>query len=1147
MTASVDTSDTATSSFARAIGTALLVLAAFALTVALVYLMLFRRQEPDASARHMYLLTGEEQTSNEPLFRLAWDAGLKAFRIESGSLTPTRSDGSTPTELTGSQQLRIGTYHYQVRLTAYTRPDGSPAQTLDAELLGARVRAGDEVGRVPEFVKRGRMTFAPGNVSGNTERFVRLWMDAMPVSAFRVQAPSACGAALTSGAICLRINGGEGRTTIERPTPAGSAPPATFEHVAPGVSVAVSRDDRLWIGHLVFDIDAAPNETGAWDFILSADRRTYRGNRQALGPSTFVAQLAELSPGDAIVADDISRRFRAGHLADLAKDREKTAQPDDSNTVAADERWDPETEDEYQLLVDHEMLCLVDTTIAGRVVPQLQWNDARKPGCAGPLPPIAPTSRSSIPDAVLDVYRRRRESDLLVDQANQRLRDIDVMTPEDIPFVFEWWPSFSGASQHFVPTRLWGVRTMATSRELDVEPGTTTTTRIDPADRPVVLRAQTGPPVVLAHTVGTQRIYQRDNLMGLGPLLGVRGAVDGLDAMVPDIPLDIAASEIQLTIVPELQRRMWATLQQKATQFGTPTSPPDSRRLHGFTAVVMNPVTGDVLAALSWPQALQFENAASFSALRRGRWGIMSPSQNQSMLRADKVGSVLKLLTMYTMADAGVLDVRHPGPTFSCSGGNNNHDFGVLGTTRDGKIDRASFRGGYEDDQRGLIPVGVSGMESGLRASTAASCNTYFAFAATLLLTPDAPDVLWMNPCPIDGARPNLGRTDQGRPSYSKLVMCEATPAVHAQLGRSGKTRTHWLLLPAADANGHDPLTHLRERAFAGLKPNAKGASGFFGHAVDAGFRFLAPVPGGGGVLRRLGEDGYDDVEYRKDWFKELAGAQLRVFDYPHMVSPRAHFGATSDLLGTKTKGIKTIPLPSIDKAEARTWREFGSQAIGEDGQGSALSIAVLYSGVGRSDGNIVAPRLISSASAPPSLQRAFAATTPERLRRLQDALKGPVEPGGTANRTDSVEAARRRGFADALFAKTGTFGYAFRPTAATEKDIADGCGALPQPVPATTAWGQWVGSSFCETRDYTLTSVHHYRATSSEPGFPAQDDQTKRYTSFAGVLTAPPGAPVPAVVFAVISDVDAPGGARAPFLAGPLLEDIWDWLTTPP
>lgn len=88
-------------------------------------------------------------------------------------------------------------------------------------------------------------------------------------------------------------------------------------------------------------------------------------------------------------------------------------------------------------------------------------------------------------------------------------------------------------------------------------------------DRPVVLQSRHRR-LLLAQTIAGHRMYAPGtDLLGLGPLLGIRGAVDGLDEVVPGIEPDVAPDEIRLTIDPELQAKLWTTLKQGASEFST--------------------------------------------------------------------------------------------------------------------------------------------------------------------------------------------------------------------------------------------------------------------------------------------------------------------------------------------------------------------------------------------------------------------------------------------------------------------------------------------------------------------------------------------------------------------------------------------------
>lgn len=217
---------------------------------------------------------------------------------------------------------------------------------------------------------------------------------------------------------------------------------------------------------------------------------------------------------------------------------------------------------------------------------------------------------------------------------------------------------------------------------------------------------------------------------------------------------------------------------------------------------------------------------------------------------------------------------------------------------------------------------------------------------------------------------------------------------VHAKIcATSPGASEHWLLLPIGD--------RLDTHGVSGFKAAGTRATGYFARALDAGYRFELR---GQGEMGNQDKDSYRGVKFFDGWMPNLPNAEGRVFEYPTMLSPRSHFGA-ADQNGRHIAGVD----------DANGWRAFVSQAIGEAGQGSALSVAALYAGVARGDGQIPAPRLLVTTADP--LLRTMFAFEKVRQERLEAALKAPLAPGGTAFTTVG-----RLSFRANILGKTGTF-----------------------------------------------------------------------------------------------------------------------------
>jgi hypothetical protein len=1048
------------------------------------------READDSWTRvnRLYVASGHPGTDGRPLIRFDWEVADDAKNIK--ALRPFRDTGvPVLVEPAGASLvengrpvgLLIGRYWYRMNLVSRSSEKGPTRSWIEWTLAGARLQAGDEVGRSPAFNATGRLGFESSLESGR----VALWTDGMPGTAFRLE-PG--GGPCKPDVACLTITGGDGRVTLEH------GQPAAFHHPRIGQRVSVAPDDLLWIAHIPYRLSPVAGSGGrTFDFLFSdddRDYRDYRGDRRALGDVAFHGRTDVLDAMQPVEVFDVVDQFKTGHLSDS--------------------RWNPQTEDEYQLLIDAQLLCLAYDS-AG--VPSLVWADASKPGCPDRLGRASPP-RPPVASAVLDLHRKRAGNDILVARANEILRQGTSANPEDLPFVFEWWPV---AEENGVlvkrPIAVWGVRSSTSHRTLDpvIE---ATAGHVMPGDRRIVLLNADGSERTLARSVAGQRRYAPlTEMLGLGPVIGVRGAVDGLDGVVPWIPVNagLDKEKLALTIVPELQERLWTSLKQETISEGI-TNAPGARRVFGISAVALNAETGDVLAALNWPDALKWEDTVDRAHLEQGSWGVPRNSMNTAMVRADKVGSVFKLLAMYAMADAGLLEGLPQAPQHFCGGhGKSPAGIRVFQTQADGRV----ISGGnvFGDGQGGPLPVSTRGLNDGLASATGSSCNSFFAFASFMLLNGDAvPNTVWRDQCPVDDRNRRL---DRKLPSIDEWILCRPASAAGVE---------HWLIVPAKD--------RLSVRAQAGLK-GANGHTGYFAKALDAGFRFERR---GAAEAARPREDRYEGAQPFDGWMPDIPRGEGRVFRYPSMLSPRSFFG-------DYTSNGEFVP--GVDSGR----RAFVAQSIGEDGQGSALSVAVLYSAMGQRDGQAPAPRLLKTA-APPALRPVIRSA--QARARIEAALRAPLEPGGTAHRTVGSLP-----FQQALLGKTGTFDIAFDASARqdlSDAALRDACGVVvvqkktwtPRPSPL-------LGSAACEGADLTVTAVHRYPegAAPLGPGRPGRGGRLdeEQYSSFAAIVRPPQGGSAP-VVFVLVSDLLKNRETQRPsaaLIAKPLLYDIWNWLSTNP
>jgi len=1052
-----------------------------------------RRPDTVEAVNHIHLPTGVADAKDGVLFALE-PAESGTVIVNPKPLAPVSAQGDPISVLENGRAVLIGRYFYRFTSTP---------PRLKWELVGARLRLNESVGRSPAFERTSALVYEPKPEVGQE---LAVWIDGIPSRAFTPRTATDCG--LSGEAACLEIHSA-GRITLER---ASESP--KFHHPHVGEKIGVRPADWLWIASFPYRL--LPVRGGKEiDLVLAENAVTLHGSRSGLG-SPGLNGIAELGDANVFQVEDITAQFREKHLAGR--------------------RWEPETEDEMQLLIDSGLLCIAYTREDGRIVPQIQWTNLSAGECRDPLGIAEPQHAIGVSDSVLAVYIRRRQNDQLIRRVNERLRELPSTNPGDFPFVFEWWPVSTPSGIIKLPVRIWGVRTGSTLRNLTARSGLSTQAE-DPLARAVVLQSRTGITTVLARDVAGERIYASAYAMlGLGPLIGIKDSVDGLDGVVAT---GRNAKRVTLTIDPDLQSALWTSLKANLGTIGS--SPPTFRQSpsFGISGVVLDAENGDVLSVLNWPSALMWENPALYAELERGGvWGVPQPSLNGAMLRADKVGSVFKIMAIYSMADSGVLDPEHGIAGTSCA----RSPFGAM-ATRNGRV--SVIASPFEDHQEGPMPVGPSGLLGGLDHATATSCNTYFALATTMLLDSHPPELHQVRACPIDA---HMRRTDAGRPTSKEWLLCSADLGGGRKKGAKGGS-THWLLLPEGEN-----LAERSRRAFT--DPAHYG--GYFARLIEAGFRLGYPEEvkvnsnggagnGGASFVRMAGHSrlSYENVKYRQDWMLNIPRAEGHVFLYPSVFSPRSFFGGGGEQWDGTVQQIRGT----------FSWRDFAAQAIGEAGQGSALSVATMYTAVGRDDGSIPSPRLVPSDTI--SLQKVFDPKG-RRVDRIRQALRQPLlPPRGTAR---EVGAFLNKNGIGSVFGKTGTFVIESADTEPASDDADDrnaepasaGCGVVPLErllVPNRSTAPDLLGSPYCEKGRLMATAVHRYPENPSTFAGAARrqtrgEIRKATHTTFAAVLM-PRKAGAHPIVAALIVDLDEYSGQHinARRMIEPLLKEISAWM----
>jgi len=307
---------------------------------------------------------------------------------------------------------------------------------------------------------------------------------------------------------------------------------------------------------------------------------------------------------------------------------------------------------------------------------------------------------------------------------------------------------------------------------------------------------------------------------------------------------------------------------------------------------------------------------------------------------------------------------------------------------------------GFADSQAGPLPVSREAIAAGLPSATGHSCNAFFAFTATLLLSGEVPPQSYPagGCCPVDD---QLRRSDVPDGSWMVCRLC--APSVQRQMSARhphGKRPPPdlWLLAP--------PHHQLFERSV--VRTSLAHQQGYFARAIAAGYRFERRLASG--VIDHGRARAYEGQAMRMDWLPELGpSADQWMFAYPRIKSPGTLFGWASDEAqhGDEPLAPRT----------QNWWHELASEVIGEGTTGSALSLAVLYAPLARTDAGFPAPRLVRTASGLPSpALPAFDAPLDRRRDQLRIALTAPVRQGGTASKSKALrDAVQAYGLQDRL------------------------------------------------------------------------------------------------------------------------------------
>ena len=445
-------------------------LGAIALSVLIVTAILLARLRQTPPLHTFYFAGGYNSSSGRPLFSIA--ALPVGYRVESKRFRcrPTSAGADQ-----NAKQFTVGTdveFRCDEHLLELRQRGDTPILTsvgfTDLAIpfiVGSGFPVGAERSEAPRYVYR-----APGVGVRH--------LIALPAGD--------CGGAANANAAFCAQNGGASGSMLLFPM-AGT--PVSMKH---GQSRVVSDGDTLWLGYVPFQVSRASDGKVTLRAIVSdGDRswRTMRGERLWQGldlPSWSLTSRDPSAPPGAEFFVSEAARFSKGFLSK--------------------ERYEPEQEEQLQLLIDHELLCLESSTPSPRDA-KLVWRPPYEPGCVdyGVVPPVR-NRREPPSETALRAYQQVQSEDRfgeLLAQTATNLRSRQWETdPTSNLFVYDFRyalapPTASGvADLERVPVALLGVRPKVTTVRLSPP--------APPLQHPIAFREASTSPTLDLVTTGAE-------------------------------------------------------------------------------------------------------------------------------------------------------------------------------------------------------------------------------------------------------------------------------------------------------------------------------------------------------------------------------------------------------------------------------------------------------------------------------------------------------------------------------------------------------------------------------------------------------------------------------------------------------------------
>ncbi|MGZ5440327.1 MAG: hypothetical protein ACXWLY_04050 [Thermoanaerobaculia bacterium] len=316
---------------------------AFAVSIGIAILLAaWPRLFQDAPSNVIYFSDGYGSGGGKPLFVItATDAG---FTVKSGRLpcAPSTGNATSPFPIADRAEFTCGSHLLQLRRdgTATTLVSVGLAGLTPPFVVGSGRPIVREAAGTPRFVYRG---------------------PAVAVRHLIANPPATCGGVTPpEAAFCAQNNGATGSMVV-------FSSDGTVARPRRGRQTIVRVGDVMWLGYVPFVVER--NDAAfTLRVMLEDNRRSWRAQR---GDRAWMGlELPSWPLG----------RHLGGSKPTIHRVLSETALYSPGNLT--EERSEPEQEEQLQLVIDEELLCLDFTPDATGLHPRLAWRNVANPGCS---------------------------------------------------------------------------------------------------------------------------------------------------------------------------------------------------------------------------------------------------------------------------------------------------------------------------------------------------------------------------------------------------------------------------------------------------------------------------------------------------------------------------------------------------------------------------------------------------------------------------------------------------------------------------------------------------------------------------------------------------------------------------------------------